>query len=508
MVIMKLKLEHFNMKFIRDDAFASIVVSVIGIPLCLGVALASKAPLESGIICAIIGSLVVPLFSSSAVTISGPAGALSVVAVISLGVLKSYDKFSMAIVLAGLLQLMMGYWKTTQLSNYFPQSVLKGSLASIGIILILKQIPHILGYDTAFMGEETFIQLDGHNSFSQILYAFKNMHWPSVCISLISFLCILRIKWGVITACIASIFLQKILKLGPQHLVQFPFEKGFKALFQSFHMPEWKFLMDFNVIIVGIKISIVATLESLICYDLTQKIDPLKRRIRKDTELFAQGIGNVLCGIFGALPMSAVFIRTGTNIQQGGRSKWSMIFHGIILLIVLGKFSHYLSLIPLSTIACILLVYGFRIIPWSEFLRLYHKGMPHFLPFIVTIAGMIFSDTITGLSLGLMVGVFFMIKTLMRKGIVFVQDESTFLIKFIRDISFLEKNNLLQLIDDIPNNSYVILDGQKGVFIDDEIVEVLKEFEQSCFLRNITLEIVYSKMALCSFFKKEETLLT
>ncbi len=503
------------------DVQSSLVVFLVALPLCLGIALASNAPLASGLFAGIIGGIIIGSLSSSSISVSGPAAGLTVIVATSIQSLGSFEAFAIAVFISGMLQILFGLFRGGIVGDYFPTSVIKGMLAAIGIILILKQLPHAVGFDLSFMGDESFAGPQDTNTFTQIFSAFKFFHPGAVVIAMV---CIaIMLSWekaaaknykffkvipGALVAVILSIcinyffqFIAHDLVLMNDHLVNLPFSGGVQDFFGSMKFPDWSFLANPRVYGIAITIAIVGSLESLLSVDAADKIDPEGRLTDKNRELLAQGCGNALSGLIGGLPITAVIVRTSANVSAGAKSKISTIIHGMWLLLCVILIPQYLNLIPLSALSAVLLLVGYKLTKPELIKQMYNKGWNQFIPFAATILAILFTDLLVGIIMGMMVGFFFVIKSNMHKSIVVVREENLFLIRFYKDVSFLQKPSLIKIFDKIPHGASVIIDGSNSVFIDSDIIDVIEDFEKRGKSKNINVELKKSSLALSSIFK-------
>ena len=499
---------------LKNDIPAGIVVFLVALPLCLGIALASGAPLFSGVIAGIVGGLVVGALSGSQVSVSGPAAGLTVIVLTAITRLESYEAFLLSVVLAGIMQLILGFLRAGIIGHFFPSSVIKGMLAAIGLILILKQIPHAFGDDQDYEGDDAFFQPDGENTFTEIILSIQNIEPGALVISLLSL--IILISWdsprmkkykftkivpGPLLAVGAGIFINEFLygllnpeaQLRGDHLVKLPVAKDFEEFVGFLTFPDWSRITDPQVYLTAVTIAIIASLESLLSLDAVDKLDPFKRIASPSQELKAQGAGNLISGLIGGLPVTAVIVRSTANVSSGGRTRVSAITHAIWLLAAVAIFPTFINKIPLSALAAVLLVVGFKLTRPSLYKEIFAKGIDQFLPFIITIVAILFTDLLIGISIGIVVGVFFVIKSNLHQAITVKQEELTYTIKLEKDVSFLNKAFLRRTLENIPDNAHVIFDGSKAVFVDNDIVETIKDFRATAESNGITMEITNSK---------------
>lgn len=493
-----------NLKY---DLKSSLVVFLVALPLCLGIAIASGAPPMSGLIAGIVGGIVVGAFSGSHVSVSGPAAGLTVVVLDSISSLGTFELFLACVVVAGLIQFGLGLLKAGVLGYYFPHSVIKGMLTAIGLILILKQIPHALGYDKDTMGDVAFQQADSQNTFSEIWNAILNFSPGAIPIVLIALGFILlfekpKIKNhrifglvpGALLAVVSGIIINQMYglwipswQLNGDHLVSIPVVDQISDLKGLLTFPEFGLFMTSEFWIIAVTIAVIASIETLLCLDAGDKMDPFKRISPSSKELMAQGIGNTVSGLIGGLPITAVIVRTSANINSGARTKLSAILHGILLLVLVVGIANILNLIPLSCLAAVLFVVGYKLAKPSLFINEYQKGWNQFIPFLATVLAILFTDLLIGIGIGMVIGIFFVIRTNYQKAVLVTEMGGNYLVKLQKDVSFLNKAPLMKELAEIPSGSTVILNALKVRFIDHDIREVLNDFIESADEKNITI---------------------
>jgi MFS superfamily sulfate permease-like transporter len=506
-----------------NDIRSSVVVFLVALPLCLGIALASGAPLASGIISGIIGGIVIGIFGGSQVSVSGPAAGLATIVAAAILELNGMPAFSMAILLAGLMQLAMGVFKAGELGNYFPASVIKGMLAAIGLILILKQLPHAFGWDADYMGDESFGSLEGRNTFTDILIGLRRFHNGATVVGLGSIA--LMLFWdkyltkkvpriSLFPSALAAVLFGVILnefvllhfehyRIESEHLVQLPFTGGVGSLLASLSLPDWSAMSNFATWKVAITIAIVASLESLLSLDAADKIDPLKRTSMKNKELRAQGIGNFLAGLCGALPMTAVIVRTSANVTGGALTNRSAILHGVWLLLAVILAPHLLNRIPLASLAAVLILVGWKLSAPKLFKEQWKLGMAQFIPFTITVVAIILTDLLVGIGIGFLVGIIFVLKSSSRSAVTVVEhNNNQMLIRFSKDVSFLQKPRVRALLRGVANGTHVVIDGSRSIHIDRDIEELIEDFMHSAAGRDINVQLQKSSLALSAMFKE------
>ena len=504
-------------KNLKNDAPASIVVFLVAVPLCLGIALASGAPLFSGIIAGVIGGIVVGALSGSQLGVSGPAAGLAVIVLTAIQDLGAFDIFLLAVVIGGVFQFILGVLRAGIIGYYFPSSVIKGMLSGIGIIIILKQIPHAFGYDKDYEGSLAFAQPDGHNTFSELYYMFEAISPGAVIITLVSLL--ILILWEqpfmkkikafnliqgplvvvLLGIALGQIFMSTSVALNATQIVSIPVANDFAGFLNLFSLPDFSQWNNPQVYIVAITIAVVASLETLLCLEATDKLDPYKRVTPANQELKAQGIGNVISGLIGGLPITQVIVRSSTNIQSGGRTKMSAILHGVILVVCAVAIPSFLNMIPLASLAAILFLVGYKLAKPALFKQMYKMGWSYFIPFTVTILAIVFTDLLMGIGIGMAVAIFYILLNNYNKPFLFERDEKSaangvYRIKLAEDVTFLNKANIQRALNAVPNNKKVIIDGSQSINIDKDVIEIVEEFEINAKLKNIEVEIIERQM--------------
>ncbi len=517
-----MKQNGFTFSQYKYDIPASIVVFLVALPLCLGIALASGAPAFGGIIAGIIGGIVIGTLSGSNISVSGPAAGLAVIVLTSIERLGGYELFLAAVVVAGIIQFLFGVLKAGLIGNFFPVSVIKGMLAAIGILLILKQIPHIVGYDMDYIGDVFFNQADGRNTFSEIAYALLDIKTGALIISIVSIS--LLITWelprlkkyvffnmipGSLVVVILGVLMNEFifqgnatLFLSSEHQVSIPVPEDFQGFLGQFTSPDFSNLFTTETITVAITLAIVGSLETLLSLDAADKLDKFKRISPPNRELVAQGIGNTLSGLIGGLPITAVIVRTSANATAGARTKLSAILHGIFLLFSVIFLAGLLNKIPLASLASVLLMVGFKLTRPSLYKDIFAKGYSQFLPFIITIIAIVFTDLLTGIIIGIVIGLFFVLRTNYHRSIFIARDGKNIMIRLTKDVSFLNKAFLKKTFEEIPKGSYVIIDGSRSPFIDNDIIELICDFTKSAELKDVKVELKKRKSSSHPLFRK------
>lgn len=496
---------------LKNDIPSSIVVFLVALPLCLGVALASGAPLLSGVISGIVGGIIVGLLSKSNTSVSGPAAGLAAVVLSAITSLGNFELFLTALVLAGFIQLAMGLLKAGIIANYVPSNVIKGLLAAIGILLILKQIPHAVGYDPDAFEDVSFQQQDGENTFSALFYMFRAI-LPGACI--ISAVSIgLMVAWDktplkkfkflpsslvvVVLGVLLNILFRKVspeLALEQSHLVNLP-PIDTNDLGAYLHIPDLASFSNVKVYTVAFTLAIVASLETLLNIEAVDKLDPHKRESPPNRELVAQGVGNVLSGFFGGIPITSVIVRSSVNINSGNATKLSAILHGVLMLVSVLALGPLLNQIPLASLAAILLMTGYKLAKVSLFTAMFKKGWHQFIPFVVTILAIIFTDLLIGVLIGLAVSIFYLLRSNFRNPFTIGKEKlsigEVLKLELSDEVSFLNKASIKDTLWNLPPSSKVIIDGSRSAFIDEDVLEVIEDFQSTVAPeKNIKLDVL------------------
>ncbi len=502
--------KYFLSKNLKKDLPAGLVVFLVALPLCLGIAMASGAPLFAGILTGIIGGIVVSSISGSQLSVSGPAAGLTVIVFSAIASLGSYQTFLLAVVLAGFIQIILGFLKAGIIANYFPSSVIEGMLAAIGIILILKQLPHAVGYDSDFEGDESFLQSDQSNTFSAIGDALNKFSYGAVIISLVSLLILIYWpklkKLSMIPAPVlvvgigilfSALFQSTSFALTPEQLVTIPVVNSFSEFTALFALPDFSQISNKAVWTVAFTIAIVASIETLLCIEAVDKIDPIKRVSPTNRELVAQGVGNITSGMLGGLPMTSVIVRSSVNVNSGGRTKMSAIFHGICLLMSILFIPLLLNMIPLACLAAILLVTGYKLARIDLFKKMWHHGRDQFIPFVVTIVAVVFTDLLKGVAIGMLVGIFYILRNNLRNPYFYKieknADKKIITIKLAQEVSFLNKAAIQKILMNIPKESDVIIDGTDARYIDKDVLEIIDNFKHNAYTKATIVKLVNIK---------------
>ena len=496
-------------KSIGSDLPAAIVVFLVAIPLCLGIAVASGLNEFSGIIGGIVGGVVIGFISGSHLSVSGPAAGLTAIVAGAVLKLPAVEAFFLAVVLAGIFQVIMGVCKLGVIGDYIPNSVIKGMLAAIGIILILKQLPHLVGYDKSYEGDETFIRASGENTFSDIINSLNHLTPVSVLIGISGIVILLvyelpavkkkkifQLVSGPLVVVIMGILLHYFLSdiSSPltnrdSDLVNIPVAGTGKEFLSFFHFPNWSFISNKEVWVTAVTLALVASLETLLSLEAVDKLDPLQRFSPPNRELAAQGAGNIVSGLLGGLPLTSVIVRSSANVNAGAKTKMSTILHGLLIFTCVAFLPGVLNLIPKAALAAILVFTGYKLAKVSVFKDFYRQGWDRFMPFVITVTAIVFSDLLKGVLIGIAAGIFYIIRSNFRTAIFTMADKGHYLIRLRKDISFFSKPKLKAILEHMKPDSSVIIDLTKAEFIDKDIIDTLNEFTVNAPEKNITVTI-------------------
>lgn len=513
------------LEYLKRDIPSSIVVFLVALPLCLGIALASGAPLFSGLISGIIGGIVVGLISSSHTSVSGPAAGLAAVVLSAITQLDNFEVFLTALILAGMIQFAAGFFKAGFIADFIPSNVIKGLLAAIGILLIVKQIPHALGFDKDYEGDFNLFKADGGHLFWKLWEALQFFTPGAVLLSALSFAALIawetsplkKIKFvpsSLVVVILGVVLNEYVFSLFPfwaiesTHLVHLP-SLDLNRLSSYVYLPNFSHLNDFHVITVAFTIAIVASLETLLNIEAVQKIDPYKRGISANRELIAQGVGNITAGFLGGIPLTSVIVRSSVNINAGNATKMSTILHGCFLFLSVWVLSPILNLIPLATLATILIVTGYKLAKISLFKEMYQKGWHQFIPFAVTILAIIFTDLLIGISIGLGVSIFFLLRNNYYKPFTLGKEKmpigDVLRLELSEEVPFFNKATIKETLWRLPKNSKLIIDATYSEFIDEDVLEVIDDFkkktapERKIQLNILGLQMKYRSKDLMQF---------
>lgn len=504
------------LKELKSDLPSSIVVFFVAVPLCLGIALASGAPLFAGIIAGIVGGIVVGVGSGSPLGVSGPAAGLVVIVLTAIETLGSWPAFLAAVVLAGIFQLLLGFAKAGFIAYFFPSSVIKGMLTGIGLLIILKQIPHALGYDKDVEGDLSFFQTDGETTISAIASAVNAVTPGAVLISVLSIA--ILILWDVvltkkhkffqlIQGPIAVVFMGIVMdycyqtgllnfSLSAEHLVSLPITNDLMGFFGQFTFPDFSVITQLETWKIAVVMAIVASLETLLCVEATDKLDPYKRVTPTNRELKAQGLGNIVSGLCGGLPVTQVIVRSSANIAFGGKTKLSTILHGVFMLISAITLVEILNMVPLASLATILIMVGYKLAKPALFRQMYQLGSEQFVPFMATVVGILTTDLLKGISIGLVFGIFYTLRHSYRnayymKDVITTEEgHDVHHMVLAEEVSFFNKASIISALNAIPVNSKVIIDCARSKSIAYDVAEFIRDYKTNANRKNIIVETI------------------
>lgn len=497
---------------LASDLPASIVVFLVALPLCLGVALASNAPLFSGIISGVCGGIVVGIFSGSQLSVSGPAAGLTAIVAAAVTSLASFEAFLLVVVIAGCMQIALGFLKAGVIGDYIPNSVIKGMLAAIGLILILNQFPHLLGDSTSPEIDENTPGPEKGNIFVNFFRAFASINTGAFIIGAVclAFYFIwegfVANKKGIIKLIPTPLIIvfvgvglnvlfastQFVAPLSGDHLVNIPIASSAEEFLSFFSSPDWSMITNGQVWTLALTVALVASLESLLSIEAVDDLDPYQRVTPTNRELKAQGLGNLLSGLIGGIPVTSVIVRSSANVNSGAKTKMSAIYHGIFLLLSVALIPVLLNLIPKAALAAILVFTGYKLAKPSLFKAFYKKGWDVFLPFVITIVAILATDLLKGVIVGIIVGLFFSIRSNFRKAVFVVHDDKRYLFRLRKDVSFLNKAIIKNKLEEVPENAHVIIDAKRADYIDRDVVETIEDFTLHAPLKNIKVELYTS----------------
>ncbi len=479
------------------DLSASLVVFLVAVPLCLGIAVASDAPPISGLIAGIIGGIVVGSASGSRLGVSGPAAGLAVIVAEAIGGL-GFEAFLLAVVLGGLLQLVLSAIRAGVVAYFFPNSVIKGMLAGIGVIIFIKQIPHAFGYDADPEGDFAYVQRDGETTTSELVKMLDHVSFGAITITIIGVALILLFQSdtikrnsilkhvpGPLLAVLAGValffaFADTSWALNASQTISIPIIESIGEIKSLVVMPDWSAIANPAVWLTAATIAIVASLETLLCVEATDKMDPHREITPANRELFAQGLGNSLSGLIGGLPVTQVIVRSSANLQAGAESKLSAILHGFWLVLAVLLFPIAMNYVPMASLAAVLLVVGYKLARPALFVEQYRRGFNQFVPFVITVVAIYFTDLLTGIGIGLGVATLFLLwenfRTPYFSGKSRHLEGETLVLELSQHVSFLNKARIRQTLNDLPDNSRVVVDGRQAVTVDPDVIDVLDDF--------------------------------
>ena len=482
---------------LKSDLSSSIVVFLVAVPLCLGIALASGAPFFSGLIAGIVGGIVIGTLSNSQLSVSGPAAGLTAIVLTAITKLGAFEIFLCAVVVAGIMQLALGFIRAGSIANYFPGSVIKGMLTGIGIIIILKQIPHAFGYDKEAEGSFAFFSSDGNNMFTALLEPLTKIHYVVTLFTMVSLALLIlwekpfmkkaRVVPGALVAVVVSILLNYLfqavypaLSVRGEHLVQIPVPANMSEFVGLFQFPDFSRVFTGEVLLTAVTLATVASIETLLCIEAVDKMDPQRRVTNPNRELKAQGIGNIVSGLLGGLPITSVIVRSTANLNAGAKTKLSTILHGVLILVCVILIPGILNMIPLGALAAILLMTGYKLAKISIFKQMFANGKYQWIPFLITVIAVVRFDLLTGVGLGLVASIIAILYGNLKNSYYFHKKEhhdgELIHIRLSEEVSFLNKASIKLTLDHLPENSTVLIDATATHYIDFDVLELIKEF--------------------------------
>lgn len=492
-----MKAQFADFTYWRRDILAGASVFLISLPLCLGIALASGAPLYAGLISGIVGGVIVGLISRSDLSVSGPAAGLSAFALVAVRDLGSYEAFLLVVAYAGLLQMLFAALRLGVVANYFPSNVVQGMLTGIGLIILLKQLPHWLGWDSDVEGDFAFFQTDGENTLSELLDLTDHVHPGAALIGITAWLAFELWEYagnrakgaipGALVAILAGLAVNESLAvfgsplaLENTHLVTVPVAASPAEWLSFLDLPDWSRWSDSRVLMAALVLASMASVETLLNLEALEKIDPQRRYVSPNRDLFAQGVGNLLCGLCGGLPVTSVVVRSSANLEAGAASRLSTVVHGLLLLICVLTIPAWLNRIPLAAVAAVMLVIGYRLAHWELFRAMYAKGRDQFVPFLTTVLAVLLVDILHGVAIGMAVSVAFILQRNFRSPLAFFRNrhaaDHAIKIELASEVSFLNKASVLVALENVPDGSKLIIDAGNTRYIDTDVLEVLREF--------------------------------
>ena len=520
-------------KYLKNDLPASIVVFFVALPLCLGIALASGAPPFAGMIAGIIGGIIVGSLSGSQIGVSGPAAGLAAIVFAAIADLGSYEDFLVAVVIGGIIQILFGVLRAGVIGYYFPNSVIKGMLVGIGLIIIMKEIPYFFGYDKSLGGQFSFFKIEGSSLYTPILNSIGNpslgplfiavasliimIFWSNVLAKKAKFFTLIQGPFVVVVLGVIYTLLTKgnsTWSIASNHLVEVPVPDSVDSFMNQFSFPNFKVITKPKIWIVAFTIALVASLETLLCVEATDKIDPRKRVTPTNRELLAQGAGNMISGLIGGLPITQVIVRSSANIQSGGQTKLSAIIHGFLLLISVIAIPNLLNLIPLSVLAAILLIVGYKLAHPSKFKKMFNLGWKQWVPFLVTVILIVQFDLLLGIGVGLAVGIIIVLyKSYQNSHFLHIKESENanhnVKMELAEEVTFFNKGAIMRELEDISRDTYLEIDVLKTRYLDNDIIEVLEDFLIKAKNRNINIKllskrgVVENPESIIDFFNKK-----
>ncbi|MEY4684416.1 MAG: hypothetical protein RLZ25_875 [Pseudomonadota bacterium] len=492
---------------LKHDLPAGVVVFLVALPLCLGVALASGAPLFSGIVAGIVGGIVISALSGSQLSVSGPAAGLTAITFSAIQELGQFETFLLAGLIAGAIQLVLGYIGAGAIGSFIPNAVIRGMLVAIGLILIIKQIPHAVGYGADLIVDETYAPESPVSLLHEIGGALRYISWGATAVCFGAILIVLSWDWlarrgfsiativpGPLLAVVWGLMFQAFatgtgLEIPDQHFVTLPEHESLGHLWGSLLHPDFSQWTNPKVYQSAGTIAIVASIETLLSLEAIDRLDPLRRQAPANRELKAQGVGNMISALLGGLPVTSVIVRSSANLNAGGKTKLASMFHGILLLISVLVFADLMNSIPLATLAAILLLTGFKLAKPAIFIDMYRRGKNQFIPFIITVSAILIDDLLKGIMIGTVIGLIFVIRSNFQSAITLNRKDENYLIRFRKDATFLNKHKFRSILDAVEPGSCVLIDGSQARFIDRDILDCIIDFHEGMADKRLSVQL-------------------
>lgn len=484
---------------LRSDVMAGFVVFLVALPLCMGISLASGAPVVAGLVSGVVAGVVVSWLSGSELSVSGPAAGLAVTVAAGIATMGSFEAFLTVTILSGVFQILFFILRSGFLASFFPNSVIKGMLAAIGLTIIFKQIPHALGWDSDYEGDESFFQTFDHsNTFYALAESLEHLSEGAIIVSLLGFF--VHWVWGrgfiketnflkfipaslmvvavgiLANLCLARWYPQYALLPGSSHMVNVPNLRNAAELKAALLAPDFSAIRQMKTWSLAFVVALIGSLETLLSIEAVDRMDPERRTSDGNRELLAQGVGNIVSGFLGGLVMTSVIVRSTANIYAGAQSRLSGFFHGVFMLVFVLLFTTVLNQIPLAALAVVLITVGYKLVSAKLVKAVWGHGLEQFIPFVVTLVAVVFSDLLTGVGIGLVVGLAIVYRMNTSSVITVVNDGDQYLIRFSKDVSFTHKPKLKKILANLPDGCAVLIDGAGAQFIDFDILEQLKDF--------------------------------
>lgn len=496
------------------DLIAGLVVVLVAVPLCLGIGQASGAqiPPLAGILAGIVGGVVVGLLSGSQTSVSGPTAGLTAIVATQVAGLGSFEAFLLALVIAGLLQIAMGAARLGFLSSYFPSSVIYGLIAAVGVILILKQVPHLLGHDVDPEGEMSFFQPDKENTFSELLRTIRDIHPGAALVGILSFALLLiwdnvkPLKKLIVPPALLVILLGVALSevlgaiggvwaIEARHRVQLPAPESLQEWRTLLHFADFSYLTNPSVYLAGLTIALIASLESLLNIEAIDRLDPRQRVTPTSRELVAQGVGNLICGVVGGLPVTSVIDKSSVNIHAGAQTQYAAVAHGVMLGACAFLLPVYVNHIPISCLAAVLLWAGAKLASPQLFIRMYQNGTSQFLRFLITLAAIVFTNLLTGALIGLAIGLVSILRSNLLRPLRVIEEKRqegvVTRVELANQVSFLNRGVIDKTLASAKRGSNWVIDARQTDYIDPDVLSLIREFrEQAAPAREIKLSLI------------------